>query len=270
MKLLFLALFVLLSLSSPLSAQILNLDRTIYGDSSSMKKKVRIDGVIGASYYSYQQTSSFVNEALNYDFNYYAPKNYILVLSGKYNVTTAGGVIFQNMGYAHLRFRDNDTRRFSPEPFAQYQWNNTIGLIQRSLIGCNLRIRLLENAKADIYYGVGMMLESEEWDYDGVTDPNLLPANTDNINNLFYKTNQYIKCSFSVNRNCDLVTAFFFQNKVDDFTNTFRISNYTTMNIAISRKFTFAITSEYSYDNNPVVPIKQNLYTIISTINLKF
>ncbi len=246
--------------------QILNLDRTVEVDSTEHKKYA---AVIGASFNTLQQTYSFVDESISYDFTRYMPKNYILVLSGKSNLTTSGSSVIQNLGYIHLRFRDNDTRHVSAEPFTQYQWNATLGLVQRYLLGCNMRIQLLNNTKADIYYGVGLMFENEEWNYAGVTDLSKLPANLDPITNNFYKTNQYVKASISINDHCDLVSAVFLQNKIDDIIRSYRLSNYTTFNIRISKKFYFAVSADISYDNNPVVPINNTIYSLASTLSVR-
>jgi hypothetical protein len=253
-----------------LHGQILNLDRTIEADSVNMSKKIKLAALLGASFYTFQQTTGFINEALNYDVTNYLPKDHILVLSGKYNITTSEGAIIQNLGYIHLRYRDNDTRKLSLEPFTQYQWNTTIGLIQRYLIGCNLRVRIFENAKADIYYGVGAMFENEDWNYKGVTDYALIPANAPPlvIDN-FYKTNQYLKASISISNSCDIVTAVFLQNKIDDLINSYRLSNYTTISLRVSKKLTFSLSGDISYDNKPVVPINNTLYTMISTLAIK-
>ncbi len=251
-----------------LFSQILNLDRTVEVDSSYNSKK-KYAAILGASFYSVQQKYSFIDESLTYDFTHYLPKNHILVLSGKTNITSSGNTVFQNMGFAHLRYRDNDTRKFSAEPFTQYQWNHTLGLIQRYLLGCNLRVQLLNNTKMDIYYGLGVMYENEQWNYDGVINPDLIPIDWKVIKNDFYKTNQYVKAAISLSDNCDVVSAIFLQNKIDDFMNTYRLSNYTTFNIRINSKFYFAISGDISYDNKPVVPIKNTFYSMVSSLSLR-
>jgi len=264
------SILILLTLIYPvfLFSQILNLDRTVEADPSDTTKK-KFAAVLGASFTSYQQKYSFVDEALNFDLTYYMPKDHILVLSGKSDFTSTGGDVIQNLGYIHLRYRDNDTRIVSLEPFTQYQWNITLGLIQRYLAGCNLRIQLINNAKEDVYYGVGVMYENEKWNYNGVTNPDLIPPNAPIINNDFYKTNQYIKGSFSINANCDIVDAVFLQNKISDFLNAYRLSDYLTFNIRISKKFFFSVSADIAYDNKPVVPITNPIYTFVSTISIK-
>lgn len=250
------------------SAQILNLDRTVTVDTTTKKKYA---AVLGASFSSFHQTYSFIDEGLYYDLTFYMPKKHILVLSGKNNVTSTGGTIIQNQGYIHLRYRDNDTKKLSLEPFAQYQWNTTIGLEQRYLGGCNLRVRILKKKKADIYYGLGGMYEGERWNYHGVTDTSLLylyyyPA----VEAHYFKSSQYLKASIAISESADLVTAVFLQNRINDPVNSYRLSNYTTLSLRIAKKIYFAISSDISYDNNPVVPIKQTLYSISSSLSARF
>lgn len=264
MKKTLITLFVVLC-PAILFAQILNLDRMVNYDTTGKKKYV---AVLGASVSGLQQTYSYINAAATYDFSYYLPKNYIFVLSGKANFTTTGTYTIQNLGYTHIRFRDNDTRNISPEPFAQYQWNITLGLVQRYLLGCNARIKLYNREKADIYYGLGAMYENEIWSYNGVKDPTYMYWPWKTIKNDFYKSNQYIKAAISISKNCDLVTAIFLQNKVDDPVNVYRLSNYTTFNIRATRKLYFAISGDISYDNKPVVPINNTIYSFYSTLSI--
>ena len=248
--------------------QILNLDRTIEVDSAQMSKK-KYAAVLGASFSSVQQVYSFIDGSLTYDFTHYMPKKHILVLSGRGSLTSNGTQVIQNSGFSHLRYRDNDTRRFSPEPFTQYQWNATLGLVHRYLLGCNLRVQLYNKTSADIYYGLGAMYENEQWNYHGVTEPLLIPYYWNIITNKFYKSNQYIKASITISSSCDVVTAVFLQNKIDDFANSYRLSNYLTFNLRVSRKIYFALSSDISYDNKPVVPIKNTLYSLTSTLSVR-
>jgi hypothetical protein len=250
-----------------LFGQILNLDRTIEVDTSHNNKK-KYAAIVSASINTVQQKYSFIDGNLGYDFTHYLPKNYILVLSGKADLTKSGSQVLNNVGYAHLRFRDNDTRILSPEPFLQYQWNTTLGLLQRYLAGCNLRVCIYNRSKADIYYGGGVMYESEHWNYEGVTDPYYYGYDTV-IKNNNYKTNQYIKASISISNSCDLVTAIFLQNKISDFVNTYRLSNYTSLNLRVSRKLFFSISGDVAYDSNPVVPINKINYTLVSSLSIK-
>jgi len=85
----------------------------------------------------------------------------------------------------------------------------------------------------------------------------------------FYKTNQYVKASISISNSCDIVTAVFLQNKIDDLINSYRLSNYTTISLRVSKKLTFSLSGDISYDNKPVVPINNTLYTMISTLAIK-
>ena len=247
-------------------SQILNLDRTAHYDTSSKKKFVT---VLGASFMTLQQTYSYIDGALTYDFTHFMPKHYILVLNGKANVISTGTYTVQNLGFNHLRFRDNDTRSISPEPFAQYQWNITLGLVQRYLLGCNARIKLYQGTNGNIYYGLGAMYENEIWSYNGVKDPTYYYWPWKTIKNDFYKSNQYIKAAISISDNCDLVTAIFLQNKIDNPLNYFRLSNYTTFNIRASKKVYFALSGDIAFDNHPIVPINNTIYSFYSTLSVR-
>lgn len=250
-----------------LFGQILNLDRTIEVDTSQNNKK-KYAAIVSAAINTVQQKYSFVDGNLGYDFTHFMPKNYILVLSGKADLTKSGNQVLNNIGYNHLRFRDNDTRILSPEPFLQYQWNTTLGLFQRYLAGCNLRVCIYNRSKADIYYGGGVMYESEHWNYNGVTDLSLIPTYDTVIKNNNVKTNEYIKASISISSSCDIVTAVFLQNKIDDFVNTYRLSDYTSLNLRVSRKLFFSISGDIAYDNKPVVPINNINYTLVSSLSI--
>ena len=96
--------------------------------------------------------------------------NYMFIGLLNYNLTVNGSEVIQNEGYAQIRFRDNDKRKISNESFLQYQWNGTLGMEYRKLIGSNIRFKILEESDIDLYTATGVFYEMEQWNFEGVND----------------------------------------------------------------------------------------------------
>ena len=75
------------------------------------------------------------------EYDHFFDNDYFIMCLGTIKSLVNGRDIIQNKGYFQMRFRDDDTRRISPDGFAQYQWNGIQGMDYRALSGGNLRFR---------------------------------------------------------------------------------------------------------------------------------
>ncbi len=81
----------------------------------------------------------------------FLPKNNLIILLGNTAIQTNGKSVIENNGYFMFRLRDNDSRRVSPDYFAQYQWNGVLGMQNRALAGINSRFKFWEKKRSDLF-----------------------------------------------------------------------------------------------------------------------
>jgi hypothetical protein len=237
-------------------AQILNIDREISNDSTLKKWNLSIS----ANYSSDKLKGNLNDISTRIEIDNRLKNNYVLIGQFNTDATFINKTILQNEGYSQLRIRDNDNRKNSIEGFIQYQWNGTLGMLYRQIIGSNYRLRILEKNNIDCYIGLGGFYEIEKWNYDGV-DSTVQVINTDPISRNLYRLNHYWKFAYKLNDKIDISTVSYFQFPINkDFLNLRWYLEFNT-NLTISKKVSCFIHWDHIIDNYRVVPISNYYYT---------
>lgn len=260
---LFLALTALLAM--PLGAQILNIDRNITVDSLHPH---RPRGLIGLSFSADKQRRNLIDASALADFSAYLPQRLVSVLVVKTDATWNGRDVIQNSGYLHLRIRDNDTRKLFPEAFGQYQWNGALGMQRRILAGGNLRWRAIHKPDNDLFVALGLMHESEVWDYRGVKNAAAF-AGLPPVRREVPRINQYVKWGWKISPRLDFVLSNFVQARPDRLLQP-RIATQAAFHIKVLKSLGLSANYESMYDLAPVVPIDKYYYSFKGALNLGF
>lgn len=257
-------LYLFLLISSFSYSQVLDADRVDHIDSTEK----RLNLLIGLNGSADKQKKNLVDGSTVLDISYRLKRNYLSIFKGNFDFTTNGNELLQNSGYFHFRLRDNDSRLLSPEFFMQFQWNGALGMEGRKLIGANYRWMVLDNTiKNDLFFGLGLMYEEENWNYKGVKNIQDISLYSDTLTKKI-RINQYTKCAFNIKKNVDLVLSNFIQFNIKDLVNP-RISSNAGLSFKISRHFEFSLNYESMYDFSPVVPIDKYIYSIKGQLNIK-
>ena len=256
-------LFWLLILSPTAYCQVVDADRA--DDVDTLPKKINC--IIGLNGSADKQKKNLIDGSAVIDLTYKLPKTHILIFKGNSDFTTNGNEFLQNSGYLHLRLRDDDTRKLSPEYFLQYQWNGLLGMKSRELIGSNLRWMLLDQTiKNDLFLGLGVMYESEIWNYKGVKSiPDYTLYNDTSVSKI--RINQYVKSAIAINQNIDFVITNFIQSDIKNILKP-RISSNAAFNFKMMKHMGVSLNFESMYDLNPVVPIDKFIYSIKLQLNI--
>ena len=141
-----------LLLCNSINAQILNIDREVGADTSVKSWSASIT----SSFSSDKLKGNLIDFSNRTEFDKRLKNNYLIVGQLNTDLTFLEKDAIQNEGYFQLRFRDFDKRKLSLESYLQYQWNGSLGLAFRKVIGSNARAQLLEKDKLDLYSGVGV------------------------------------------------------------------------------------------------------------------
>ena len=255
--------FALFSL--PTFSQIINSDRLVAEDTIYKKWRRFVD----VSFSSEKIKKSLLDGSSKIEINRYFKNNYILVSSINNDITFNGNDVIQNKGYAQIRYRDNDKHIWSNESFLQHQWNGALGMDFRKVIGSNVRKRLLENKKIDLYTGLGLFYETEQWNWSGVENSNQYNE-TPTLNRSLVRLNHYWKMAYKLNDNMDISAVSYFQLPLNkDIANLrwfFELNTY----IKMTKSTSFVIHWDHTYDNYRLVPISNYYYSLNFGIQLKW
>lgn len=247
------------------SCQILNTDRE--GIEDSVFKMWQFTG--GLTLSTDKQRSSLFDISSNLELYRNFTNKYFIVGQVRNDAIYSGKSQIQNEGQLQLRYRDNDTRRHSFEPFTQYQWNGAWGLEHRYLLGSNLRMKFFEERKSDLYTAVGVFREWERWNWSGVKKVPV-PDNAPEIESRIYRLNTYLKYSIKLSDRIDLSALSYVQFPLSG--NFFMPRWYFESNVyvAAGRHFNFVVHWDHVLDRRRLVPIDQFFYSFSTGIQFNY
>lgn len=255
----FSCLLVPFLVASSLKGQILNIDKTDTAD-YVRKSKVSLNLSVGLEI-DKQKTTLY--DATNTGEMMWQKYKELVIVAGSYRFTHNGPDDILDAGYIHVRYRHNYKNKVQPEPFFQYQWDSERGLMYRILGGANVRYNFWKGDRFDFNAGVGLMHETEKWNYNGV-DSSKVPANATAILESHLKINSYLRFDWKPNSNNDITFHVFFQTRPDRFDP--RIAPHIQWDIKTGKHLAFSISFTGLYDTSPVVPIEKFYYSLSNSI----
>jgi hypothetical protein len=257
--------FFFLFFTALLEAQILNVDRITQTDSITSKWA----GFTDVSFSSDKLKNNVLDGSAKFELNHFFENKYFIVGLLNNDFTLNGKEVIQNEGFIQIRYRDMDTREWSTEAFVQYQWNGALGMEYRKVIGTNVRKRFFEKKKLDLYAGLGVFHESEQWNWSGVTNYEQLEA-TPTLNRSLFRLNNYWKIAYKINENVDISAISYFQLPINrDFLNMRWFIDLNTY-IKMSKNLSFIIHYDHTIDNYRLVPVANFYYSLNFGIQLKW
>lgn len=239
-----------------LDAQILNIDREFAAD--SLRKNWDFCG--GINFSSDKQKKNILDLNTSLEFDRFFKNKHVLLGMFKNDLVYSGMSKIQNEGMLHIRYRDNDQRKFSTELYAQYQWNGAWGMEYRYLYGSNLRFKLFDKNKSDFYAGIGLFHENERWNYSGVAD-DVLAQNTSKIERQMFRLNTYLKSSFKLSKSVDCSIVSYLQMPVNSNFKNLRWFLDANVYYRATDKFSFFVHWDHFSDAYRVVPIQTFYYS---------
>ncbi|UII21199.1 DUF481 domain-containing protein [Fulvivirga ligni] len=264
MKSVFTALiFTLITASS--FAQILKVDKgSIDSDSSKyFMGSVNIDFNMNNKSATAEENITFTGLAGAADLVYVAEKHaYILINQLNYFKSTGGPLI--STGYTHFRINFLRRKKLSYETFTQVQYDDGRSMPFRFLQGAGVRIRLVKNENTKLHLGVGFMYEKENW--KSLTEEGNI------INKNIWKTTNYIGSKFKINENVNFDLIAYYQGGYDYDSEVFRhrISGDAVLNIKLTNRLAFNTSFSAQYEDKPIIPINNFVYSLTNGFKLSF
>lgn len=180
------------------------------------------------------------------------------------NYISNNGDAFVSAGYSHFRIHWLREKRLSYESFAQYQYDRPRGMNYRRLAGSGLRYMFLQSPRLNLYAGTGFFLEQEEW-VSPIED-----IGTRNV--VLLKSSNYISARIKANDNVDFNTIVYYQVGHDGDADLFRqrLSGEANINVKITKKVSMKTSFTSTYENNPIVPVRKFVYTLVNGVEVNF
>ncbi len=261
--LIILCLCFLVFVTKKTEAQILNTDRTKSLDSSE-----NIQSKIAVSIATDQQKKFLLDFFYTGDFTF-LKKNNATTFYSKVDKVTNGGQSIQNLGTFQLKNNKVLNEKLHLETFLQYQWDASLGMEYRNLVGMNL-IHYFKNTEwEDFFWGAGVFLENEKWNWSAVNDESLI--NSQKIIITHPKLNLTAKYSVvNPSNHFEFIFRIFnqtgsYQDKISN-----RTSVFNQVQLPISKKLSTSFNIDFLYDTAPIVPIDHFHYNYYQTLSYSF
>ncbi|GHV58975.1 hypothetical protein FACS1894182_12350 [Bacteroidia bacterium] len=188
-----------------------------------------------------------------------SPQNYLLLL-GSYRLLKSENNKHENSRLGHLRY----TYKFKPwlaaEAFSQYQSDEKRALKHRVLTGAGPRFQIFATQKWSSAIGCLYMTEWEELTW--VRTLRITPHTT-------HRFSSYVAANWLIGEDIfELTTVTYYQPKITEFAN-YRISNNTSIDLNITKRFAFGFALNYNYDSFPPRGILKNAFSTTAGVKLK-
>ena len=249
-------------------AQISNIDRIIAYDTSY--KAYDFSAQLAFSDNKQVTRTAVLSSNIELDRNF---RSKYVIIGQLINTTVyAGKKGILNKGTALIDYRDKNSRRLSPELYAKVQWNESWGLLLRSLAGSDAVLRVTREKnknKIRLYTGVGLFYEREQWNWNAVA-PDLKPADESTVHKERLRLSHFWKVSAKLSPVVDVnAVSYLLFPMTDQLSSPRWLMEFNTY-IKTSDHFNIVLHWDNIYDPIPAVPISNFFYSYNIGIQAKF
>jgi len=236
------------------SAQILNIeDPTLTKDSLS---KHDLKYGFGANFNLSQQNETVYEiDGLLESVYHYNDKHQVL-LNGQYFNTGIVDRELINGGFLHLRYTAFFLSKLAPQLFIQQQIDRGRGLMQRQLIGGNLRWQALKKDKISVQFATGIFYESEIWNLSGSPE-----SSEGQLHHNVMKSNNMLRLYFQIGKKTELSVVNYYQIPLAHAYGAMRLASNVSLSTEISERFQLQINFISMFDTRPLIAIDKFYYT---------
>lgn len=170
------------------------------------------------------------------------------------------GAFFTNKGMAHGRIIHKYTKHILIESFIQKQFNESILLTDRNLIGGGIRFATLPSeSKYNLYIGIGVM-----WEHERINDS----VNGELTTYLIRSTN-YINWTAQLANRLSTSATGYYQVHVKRLVD-YRILFEGSIKLGITTKLSLPLKLNFRYDNEPPTGIRKHDLEIFNGLSYTF
>ncbi|WP_205501462.1 DUF481 domain-containing protein [Rufibacter psychrotolerans] len=256
-------LFLLISLSAP--AQILNVEKSrVERDSSHYftgKAGLNLN-LFNRAVGKEGKTDHYIGLTGSGNIGYVSEHNTYLLLAS-YNYVRLKGETQVETGYVHGRVTFRRKERLSYETYAQGQYDYNRGLEFRALVGAGIRYTVVQKANIRFNLGTGVMYEHERW--RNQEEDRYIKKDIPKLSN-------YASIRLPLNPYLELSTIHYYQVGYDQPAEMarHRFSGDISIVTKINNRFQLITNFSHTYENRPIVPIPNYLYSLTNGIQVSF
>lgn len=188
----------------------------------------------------------------------YKMERHLVLLKNEIEFQRIEGDKFENKGIQHLRYNYKLFPKITWEAFVQGQYNKVSKIDFRGLVGTGPRFKLSDLEDYRFYIGTLVMYEYEKLD-----DP-ITPIHKGVRGSLYFSFSIYPKDYLSI------ISTTYYQPKLDDLFDDYRISTQTSVMIDLFKNFAFKTTYTFAYNEVPAIGIPNSQYELTSGIVYSF
>ncbi len=187
-------------------------------------------------------------------------KSYHTFIFGSLQQGKKDGNLFTNKGMVHGRFIRSLTNHILMEAFVQKQFNETILLKDRNLVGGGVRfaVRPLKS-RLNLYLGTGTM-----WEHEYIND-HKVAQNTTRI----VRSTNYVNWTGNLDERITTSATGYYQVHVRDFED-YRILFEGSILFSLTKKLGFPLRVNFRYDNVPPTGIRKHDLEIFNGLSYTF
>jgi hypothetical protein len=186
---------------------------------------------------------------------------YLLINNLNYFTITGGPLV--STGHAHGRVNLLRRKILSYELFTQVQYDEGRRMPLRYLFGGGIRLKILKGEKGNMYGGIGIMNEFEQWE----------PFKSErHIKKQIWKSTSYLSGKILVSKNFTIDIISYYQSGWDDESNVFRhrISGDLILNARITGRLAFTTNFALQYESDPIININPVVFSLTNGLKLNF
>ena len=180
-----------------------------------------------------------------------------ILLLNEINIDEAGGAVFENDGFQHLRFSKLINPTFTSETFIQNQFDPVRRIENRKLIGTGVRVKLIKRN----FVGIAAFYERE------LLTPDII--NPDVRMNKDVRLSSYLQLDFDISKNIQFLSTTYFQPNIKMFSD-YRLSTESQLNFQITTNFQITNTVEVMYDSSPASGVNELTFRLQNGIQFTF
>ncbi len=190
----------------------------------------------------------------------YLSKRYHSFVFGSLQYGRRGGEFFINKGMSHARIIRRLTSHLLLESFAQKQFNASIRLSDRNLVGGGTRFDLYpSSSKFNIYLGIGAM-----WEHERIND-----KTEGVITTRIVRSTNYINWTGRLDEHITTSATGYYQFHLRRFQD-YRILFEGSLTFQLTTKLAFPLRVNFRYDNDPPTGIRKHDVEIFNGLRYTF
>ncbi|MBA9078404.1 MULTISPECIES: DUF481 domain-containing protein [Rufibacter] len=252
-------------LAATASAQILNVEKArVERDSSHY-----FTGKIGVNLNLFNRavgkegkTDHFIGLNGSGSGGYVSEHNTYLLLAS-YNYVRLKGETQIETGFVHGRVTFNRQNWLSYETYGQVQYDYNRGLELRALAGAGLRFAVVRKENIKLNLGTGGMYEHERW--HNLEEERYIKKHIPKMSN-------YVSVRLPLNPYLEMSSIHYWQFGYDQPSAMMRhrFSGDLSITMKINNRLQLTTNFSHTYENRPIVPIPNYLYSLTNGIQVSF